>query len=328
MNSGNIREELRQMHADALSSQVGVPFQLPEDYFETLADAVFNRIKLEMLPDPALHYLPKAEVYLIPDQYFEKLADATLEKVKMADRIIQHQEVSWPLQKEMPYIIPAGYLDTLPGIVLQQINEDSLPAGKELEQTGSFLPGLKSAFPFGVSPGYFDALPEQVLEKIHNGAELEDPELSPLLAGLREAQPFATPESYFDQHANIAHEITTPPRRVKKLWQQWAVAAGVAALVVFTGWTFFNGQSDSMNQPAMQIAGKATSEVFELQLDKQLSEVSDEEIRRYIENHIDEFDETSLSNAFLRIQDDPFDWKNTLQHVSNQEIRDYLKNGL
>jgi|GEM_PF-883054 len=322
MNKQNVRELLL-WNADVLSTGICMPFDLPEAYFDQLPAAVISRIRVATLPDPAVQHLPKDTLFHIPDHYFEHLAGIVLEKAKAADKIILHREMPWPAQKQLPYDLPPGYFEQLPDIIMQHIREDNLAPGEELQQKGSFLPDLRAAFPMEAPEGYFEALPEQIMEHIRNHAGQEEPELSPLLAGLKNKLPFTVPEGYFNQSGQTipAEELH---HRQKKNRTGWAIAAGVALLVTLTGWLFFNRQEVSEVQQTIAASGTATGTV---ELNRQLAQVSNEDIQLYIENHIDEFDENSLANAFLQ-KGTSYDWKDALQGVSNQEIEDYLEGNL
>jgi hypothetical protein len=58
------------------------------------------------------------------------------------------------ISRQMPYILPSGYFDELPDILLAQVNEKDVV---------SDLPKLT---PFKAPDGYFDELPGQLLEAI------------------------------------------------------------------------------------------------------------------------------------------------------------------
>lgn len=102
------------------------------------------------------------------------------------------QEVA-RIDRQVPYLAPAGYFDTLAEQVLARIQaeEGSLPA---------VLQGIK-ANPFTVPAGYFDTLPETILKRIKaENAETAQDELSalsPLLSSLNKKMPFHTPAGYF-----------------------------------------------------------------------------------------------------------------------------------
>lgn len=322
MNKQNERELLL-WNADVLSTGIRMPFDLPEAYFDQLPAALISRIRVATLPDPAVQHLPKDTVFHIPDHYFEHLTGIVLEKVKAANKIILHQETPWPAQKQFSYSLPPEYFEQLPDIIMQHIRTDNLSVDEELRQNVSFLQDLRVAFPMEAPEGYFETLPDQVMEHIHNHIGQEEPELSPLLTGLKNKLPFTVPEEYFNQP-----ERTIPAEelhhRQKKNRTGWAIAAGVALLVTLTGWLFFNRQEVSGEQQTIAASGIP---VGTNDLNRQLAQVSNEDIQLYIENHIDEFDENSLANAFLQ-KGTSYNWKDALQGVSNQEIEDYLEGNL
>lgn len=322
MNKQNVRELLL-WNADVLSTGIRMPYDLPEAYFDQLPATVISRIRVATLPDPTVQHLSKDTVFHIPDHYFKHLAGIVLEKAKAADKIILHREISWPDQKQLPYDLPPEYFEQLPDIIMQHIRADNLSVDEELQQNFSFLQDLKTVFPMEAPEGYFETLPEQVMEHIHNHVAQEEPELSPLLTELKNKLPFTVPEGYFNQPGQTIPSEELHHRQ-KKSRTGWAIAAGVALLVTLTGWLFFNRQEVSGVQQTIAASGTPAGTD---DLNYQLAQVSNEDIQLYIENHIDEFDENSLANAFLQ-EEAPYDWKDALQGVSNQEIEDYLEGNL
>jgi len=321
MNEQIVRELLL-WNADVLSTGIRMPFDLPEAYFEQLPAALISRIHIENQPDPSVQHLPKATAFHIPDHYFEYLADTVLEKIKAADRIILHQETAWPAQKQMAYDVPPGYFEQLPDIIMQRIQGNECSAHEELQQEESFLPDLRAAFPMKAPEEYFETLPEKVLELIHSATQ-EDPELSPLLAQLKNTQPYTVPEDYFNR-TELNIPTGASPNRQKKSRTGWAIAAGMALLISLAGWLFFNQQHSAAVQQTVATSGMSAGAN---DLNLQLAQISNEDIQLYIENHIDEFDENTLANAFLQ-EGISYDWDDALQDVSNQEIEDYLEGNL
>jgi hypothetical protein len=105
-----ISSELDEIQATSLSlAPAKVPYQVPEGYFEGLADEVMARLHLQGLESIAIPYT-------IPEHYFDQLPDAML-AVTTSDE--EHElSASAPLLAKLsrsePYETPAGYFENLP----------------------------------------------------------------------------------------------------------------------------------------------------------------------------------------------------------------------
>src|SRR5690606_27239590 len=83
----------------------------------------------------------------------------------------------------MPWHVPTGYFEDLPGLLLTRINR--IENGEE-EYPSTFINELPKEMPFTVPAGYFQTLPERALalakaDSLTVKEELET--LSPLLSG-------------------------------------------------------------------------------------------------------------------------------------------------
>jgi hypothetical protein len=59
----------------------------------------------------------------------------------------------------MPYKVPAGYFDDLPGLILMRIRTmNAMSPGEELQVISPLLAGLKKEMPYSVPPDYFETL--------------------------------------------------------------------------------------------------------------------------------------------------------------------------
>ena len=65
----------------------------------------------------------------------------------------------------MPYNVPAGYFDELPGLILMRIKTMHATPGEELQMLSPLLGGLKKEMPFKVPEGYFESLTPAQLKK-------------------------------------------------------------------------------------------------------------------------------------------------------------------
>ncbi|MBL7698828.1 MAG: hypothetical protein JNK79_11735 [Chitinophagaceae bacterium] len=63
------------------------------------------------------------------------------------------------IENQHPFRVPAGYFDSLPGLVLLRIKtENAFSAKEELEVISPLLSGLSKKMPFSTPAGYFDTL--------------------------------------------------------------------------------------------------------------------------------------------------------------------------
>jgi hypothetical protein len=111
-------------------------YQVPEGYFGNLADSIINRIKegdsvnakdeLERL-SPLLGKIGKANPFSSPDGYFTDISDNIIAGVKAIDFVNEELENFSPVMAELKnkpvYMVPEGYFDTTPAIILQKARE-------------------------------------------------------------------------------------------------------------------------------------------------------------------------------------------------------------
>ena len=122
-NREPIKEELKSLNSTLVADAVGMPFSVPDGYFEGLASSVMARLKnqepvsvkqeLEML-SPTLAGMSKTMPFSVPDQYFS----SNLDSLKT---VVNENEAPSFSSKEMPFEIPSSYFDNLPTQVLQKL---------------------------------------------------------------------------------------------------------------------------------------------------------------------------------------------------------------
>lgn len=108
-------------------------YEVPDGYFEGLANQILNRIKaleastpneeLEFL-SPVLSSILKVNPFTVPDSYFENLSERLMQGIrKHADYQTSDEEISSlspllsSISKKSPYSVPAGYFDNLNTVV-------------------------------------------------------------------------------------------------------------------------------------------------------------------------------------------------------------------
>ncbi|MFL5740060.1 MAG: hypothetical protein ACJ75B_07575 [Flavisolibacter sp.] len=124
-NREPIKEELKSLNSTLDAAAAGMPYSVPEGYFEGLVSSVMARLKnqepisvkeeLEML-SPMLAGIPKTMPFSVPDQYFASNID-TLKAV------VNEPEVLSFSGREMPYEVPSAYFDKLPAQILEKVSK-------------------------------------------------------------------------------------------------------------------------------------------------------------------------------------------------------------
>ena len=123
MSQKNIQDELRGLGISL--PEAGMPYSVPEGYFNGLAEAILTRIKssnvsakeeLESL-SPLLSGLSKAMPYSVPENYFKSIT----EDIPV---IIHEDEPSALLNyidRVNPYEVPSGYFESFPNKMLEKV---------------------------------------------------------------------------------------------------------------------------------------------------------------------------------------------------------------
>lgn len=197
------------------------------------------------------------------------------------------------------------------------------PKGKEIvDELGQVAPELA---PLGHPPdfdlphGYFNRFPGQLISRIKEIENSEDvaaelAELSPTLASLPRKTPYYAPADYFgeldrklvqNKEAEPTAKILPLNKRIK-LFKRCLAAAAIAG-VISLGAVFI----------AREYSGNA--------LDRQLAQISDQEIVDYLQNHTDDFDN---ENIFTNVSLDEELPSVLPDELTNEEIDNMLEENL
>lgn len=151
------------------------------------------------------------------------------------------------LPHSLPYRVPDGYFDTLPGQILARIQAlNATDPGTELQALSPLLAGLSKKSPFSVPDGYFDKVPDETnagLSGILQANDILEDMPGPLLESLRSANPYTVPENYFEAFPQQMLKKVKGTGRVVRLsgrWLRYAAAAAVVGLIALAGWFVFN----------------------------------------------------------------------------------------
>jgi hypothetical protein len=109
-------------------------------------------------------------VYQVPDGYFDTLAEQVLNRIKALDTESVSEELGYlsPLlnsvSKKMPYSVPADFFNLRDEEIMQLVKgeDDGLTAAEELTELSPLLSGLKKEMPYHVPAGYFDSIGNSV----------------------------------------------------------------------------------------------------------------------------------------------------------------------
>lgn len=130
-----ILTELKQISPAVAEVGFGLPYQVPEGYFEGLAAAILNRIKTESLSageelqtlSPLLGSVGKKTPYQVPDGYFGELAENVVGGMKAVDfvksELQERSLVLEGLKHKNPYQVPTGYFENFAASVLNKIQQ-------------------------------------------------------------------------------------------------------------------------------------------------------------------------------------------------------------
>jgi hypothetical protein len=238
-------------------------------------------------------------LFTVPDDYFDNLHSDILSQV-----FIQS------LPSINPYTVPESYFNYFPEIMLDNLSYFS------------FKTDNKDSF--SVPEGYFDGLANNILKRIKapvfESVQQELSQLSPFLSDIPKVNTYSVPPNYFDAlntsgvtGNNIAQEakvLSISSKRRK--WFSYAAAACIAAAISTGGYLYFNSKP----------AGNNISHLANVDVQKQLSVLSDDEINNYLKDN-------SNIAVYTNIGDDDqqqqgLNVQDLLQNVSDEEIHQYL----
>jgi len=103
-------------------------------------------------------------VYQVPGEYFDTLADQVLNRIKALETENASEELSYlsPLlksvSKKMPYSVPANFFNISDERIMQIVNGENngLTAHEELMELSPLLSGIKKEMLYSVPAGYFE----------------------------------------------------------------------------------------------------------------------------------------------------------------------------
>jgi hypothetical protein len=263
----------------------------------------------------------KEDLYSLPEGYFDKLAAHFLD----LSRDFQSETVAVFLAeiKKNPYFpIPGNYFESFPDKLMSLIKSIQAPSvGEELGGLSPLLNQIDRKTPFSVPEGYFDGLSAHVAARLSSVSEIqEDSEMSSLVINsLEKNNVYEVPQGYFEalpqvilnkakQRSGRSKVITLGKSR--SIFK-YAAAAVLAGAILIGGALFVDHHSitkavadsanpglatvsdqeilsylEAQNVPLSDINSLAAVDLNESDAKDLLSDVSDEELQQYLNEHI------------------------------------------
>lgn len=260
--------------------------------------------------------------YEMPASYFENSAHRFLEGAK-ASRSKEDPVLDFDISRDTPYLVPQDYFHEFPTALLQEISS--------LSTSESSLKSLPTKNAQRVPDGYFSGFAASVMDKINHTEEELDTDTS-FLQPVGQAMPFQTPPDYFNQlpdvisakskslpetHGSVA-KTTLKVNRYRQTGKWATTLAAACVLMIFA-------------LGAVWMLKPVDNEINSKQLAfKMLNSVSDEDIEKYIENELENFDIYSLmdnasaSNVSGNNSKLILDAETLLDDISSEDIDAYL----
>ncbi len=229
------------------------------------------------------------------------------------------------IQPVPPYSVPEGYFDAFATKLLAQISTMDASAEAELKALSPLLSSIDKKNPFTAPEGYFSELADNLVSGVKAIDFVKEELEAPILSDLKNRQVYTVPSGYFESFPSLLMQKIQsgktgqvvkmrPVRRVL----QYAAAAAIVAMVVL-GVVFFSGKQQpapalSASLPADSIATQNISKLSDeaildyvenegmlmadnnimitgaAEIDgedmrEMLSDISYEELNRYVEIH-------------------------------------------
>src|SRR5258708_2515781 len=308
----NISEELRLISGFVATISRVTPYGLPDGYFAGLAGKVLDRVR-------AGETLPKLGL----DAAGETDWSGNDREPGLSPDDIRIPEFLGAGSSAPVYSVPEGYFEGFAGKLMsrikagQGVGEPDQSPREELALLSPLLSRIDKKMPFEVPQGYFDELSGTVAANIgllSGHAEAEN--LSPLLAGLKDKQVYQAPKGYFESFSDTVLtkvKKPVPAARVisiggRKNWWKYAAAAVMTGLILSGGWLKLHHSG----------SGAGT-----IDLNTSLSNVSDQEIESYLDNHNVPVAE-SVPNSTPPLHITHSDIKNMFGDIPHTEFNQYI----
>lgn len=189
----------------------------------------------------------------------------------------------------------------------------------ELKEVSPSLSALGDSPAYNVPSGYFEAFPANLMASIHASEHTKEVteelhEISPFMAAIPRQSPYTVPSGYFEglsrevimrKNAEEPGRIVKMGRRVK-MFKRCLAAAAVAGVISIGAVMLSKSYNDNS-------------------LDKQLAQISDQEIEDYLQSNTDAFDNENIFTNVSLEEETP---SVLPDEMSEDEINNYLEDNL
>jgi len=264
----------------------------------------------------------KKNLYEVPVNYFESLADAVILRIKNAGESAEKEIAALSVvisgidKGKATYRIPENYFESFAEKMLSIVKaEQATDASEELAMLSPLLSKADKKNPYTAPEGFFNELPSNLVAGMKAVSFVQDEleAISPVIAGLKNKSTYTAPEGYFDHLSEtILSKIKTQsPAKVISLkknrsWMRYAVAAAVTGIIFTVGVLTFNNNASSVDEAT---AG--------------LSKISDQEMNNYLDNHTNAL-EAASDNSTATADFNENDVTDLLGSVPDNELEDYV----
>lgn len=262
----------------------------------------------------------KNNLYQVPANYFESFSDMLMLRIKGVATESAGTEIgllssiiSSIDKKKSIYQVPENYFENFPEKILAKIkSEAAQDASEELAMLSPLLSKSGKKNPYTIPEGFFNELSDNLVSEVKAVSFVQDEleNINPLLSDLKKKETYEVPQGYFNQLPEaillkIKNQQTAKIVEFKKgiSWLKYAVAAAITGIIFTIGILTFNNKT-GVEEPT---AG--------------LSNVSDQEITNYLDNHDNPLADPNTSTATLELNDN--DVSELLGNVPDNELEQY-----
>ena len=271
--NNNIQKELLEIAPKLAALPKQNNFVVPSNYFaEGLPDAAIAGII-----EDKLYPLKNTNPFIAPENNFE---EGTAYLAVMAEIFIEPYQY---LKEKNIFKIPTTYFDGLADSITEQVILDTVNNESESVLFANGTPK------FSVPENYFNNLSDLIIDKVKQ-EDAQEIVLNPLLKQMQGEVIFNLPEGYFSNledriieqiHAPKIKSIERTEAKVVKFpFQRVMAIAAMLALFLGGAWLFQN-------------SGLSANVSFE----EQFAQLSNEDIKNYINDHESDFDGYLLADA-------------------------------
>jgi hypothetical protein len=302
----------------ALQQANNNPYEVPQGYFEGLANNILQRVKAEEVSLSPVLQQAGNNPYTVPQGYFEGLANNILQRVKA-----EEVNLSPALQQanNNPYTVPQGYFDHLPETILNRVKAtDADNPNEELDILSPLLSQIGKKMPFSTPAGYFNEVGENAIAGAQaiDFVNIELENLSPLMQGLKRIMVYQVPAGYFVQlpgQVMKAIKAQQPAKVVSMSFTRRVLRYAAAAVVA--GLIITAGWF--YNNRGTGSEGGLTTQT------EQLDGISDEMLQKYLENQTPTPAENVIAATTAVDELDANDMKDMLADVTDEDLQQYIE---